>query len=632
MLRAGGVLRARLGSHPAAGRHGAGLSCRPVLMLVGGAALMTWVPTAASAQCWGTFGAIASVIGTVNTAFLPSGSAFVSSAPSGAPGREGGGVWTRAVAGTVETQSNTDFNALFMLPTGPFHLNAPCRTSIRQNYAGFEVGHDIAAFNTGSSEWHFGALAGYIGAKAGVPAQGIETDAQSGVFNAPSAGLYAVFSKGGFSADAQGRLYELQGESLGQRVDAHGFSVTGNMSYSFALPGNWTLEPSVGGVFSRTSVDQVDFANSTNPLVGLPPIPLVPGGSPATALVNAVMQIHDIDSALGRASVKLGTSVPLFGGQIVAYPFLTASVYHEFEGAVTASLRATGTLTDPSTGTFPFQGGGTLTANSIGTYGQFSGGSAIQLADTGWLGFARVDYRTGSNIQGVSGSVGLRYQLDDTRHVAENRASYPVKAMKAAPAGGYDWTGVYAGASVGSTWGHTHWAFQGDAVAPDFAGVLGGAQAGYNYQTGQLVWGIEADVGASNARGSTACPNPNQPTFVSCQDDVGALGFLTGRLGYASGRALFYAKSGWAFGKVTAGPSMNLGAPPEPVVKSTNWENGWTAGVGVEFALTDLWSAKAEYLHYGFPQYAFTVAPNAISNVSTVGDAVRIGVNYHFGR
>jgi opacity protein-like surface antigen len=77
---------------------------------------------------------------------------------------------------------------------------------------------------------------------------------------------------------------------------------------------------------------------------------------------------------------------------------------------------------------------------------------------------------------------------------------------------------------------------------------------------------------------------------------------------------------------------MNLGAPPEPVVKSTNWENGWTAGVGVEFALTDLWSAKAEYLHYGFPQYAFTVAPNAISNVSTVGDAVRIGVNYHFGR
>jgi opacity protein-like surface antigen len=78
------------------------------------------------------------------------------------------------------------------------------------------------------------------------------------------------------------------------------------------------------------------------------------------------------------------------------------------------------------------------------------------------------------------------------------------------------------------------------------------------------------------------------------------------------------------------GPGRCLPPAVGEVARSTNWENGWTAGVGMEFALTDRWSAKAEYMHYGFPQYTFTVAPNATASGSTAGDTVRIGVNYHF--
>jgi opacity protein-like surface antigen len=315
------------------------------------------------------------------------------------------------------------------------------------------------------------------------------------------------------------------------------------------------------------------------------------------------------------------------GTQIVAYPFVTASVFHEFEGNISGSITINGT-----SGPAQVQGGITFASPGVGTYGQFGGGSAFQWADTGWLGFVRADYRTGEFVQGYSVSAGLRYQFDGPG--AHNLAPYPVKAsMKAGVAEGWDWAGPYAGVSVGSTRGHMHWALQGDRVDPDFAGVLVGGQAGYNFQKGRFVGGIEADAGLSNARGATACPV--QPFLFSCEDNARALGSLTGRFGYTWGRALFYAKGGWAFGQFTTGTNLNFAASPVPggivAAESTNWENGWTAGAGMEFALTERWSAKAEYMHYAFPGHAFTVASNVTSNATAAGDTVRIGVNYHFG-
>jgi opacity protein-like surface antigen len=620
-------------SHLATGRRGAGSTRWPILAPVSAVALMTGAPSAAYAQCIGSLNAAAAVIGTVNTAFLPSGSAFLSSAPNIAPDQQGGGVWTRAVGGTVETKADSNFSASLAVtpPAGasfPLSFTTNCRASLKQDFAGFEAGHDIAVLNSGNAEWHFGALAGYVGAKVETPSAGPGAVGQSGTVDAPSAGLYAAFYKGPFSADVQTRLYNLEMNSAGQRFDSRGYSLAGNMSYRFDLPGNWTLEPSVGGIFSHTSVDQFSGGDLNNS-IGVPVTALSVVGISSIA-ASGVLQVHEVESFLGRASVKVGTSLPLAGGQIVAYPFVTASVFHEFEGTATASLALSGTFLT-SGGPYQFQGGGNLTTSGIGTYAQIGAGSAVQLVDIGWVGFARVDYRTGENVQGVSGSVGLRYEFDDPGHVAENRARYPVKAsMTAGPAGGYDWTGPYAGFSAGSTRGGTHWAYQGANADPDYAGVLAGGQAGYIFQTGRFVWGLEGDAGASNARGGKACPT--QPVLFGCEDDVRALGSLTGRFGYTWGRALFYAKGGWAFGEVTAGTS--LGTPPAPAgmnaAKSTNWESGWTVGAGMEYALTDRWSAKAEYMHYEFPQYAFAVGQGATANATTAGDTVRIGVNYHF--
>jgi opacity protein-like surface antigen len=579
--------------------------------------------------------AINSVLNTVNTTFLPSGSAFIT-APDSAPDQQGGGVWTRTVSGTVDTQVNTDFRPLLTVtppvgPSFPLALNLHCQAKVEQSFTGVEAGHDIAFLNTGNSgmSWHFGVLAGYVetNAKASAPPD----ITQSSNFQSPSAGLYAAFSKGSFFADVQARLYELQiqsqVESLDQRFDARGYSITGNTGYRFDLGGNWTLEPSIGGVFSRTSFDAFDNANGTI-ILGAP---VVFHGIPVTTgIVNGTIQYHDVESALGRASLKLGTSLPLDGGRIIAYPFVTAGVFHEFDGNPAATLTALpGSSFSTPIGPIRFQGGGNVTANNIGTYGQFGAGSAFQLADTGWLGYFRVDYRTGDTIiDGWSVNAGLRYQLNPGMAGFKDGGS-----MKDAPTVGYDWSGPYVGVSAGSTWGRMHWASPGATVEPDYAGYLAGGQAGFNFQKGRFVWGLEADGGFSNARGAKACTT--QPLVFTCTDNVDSLGALTARIGYTWGRALFYAKGGWAFGGTSAAANLNanVGAPPGGMkgASSTNWESGWTLGGGMEYALTDRWSAKAEYMHYEFPQDTFTMAQNATSNAATAGDTVRIGVNYHFG-
>src|SRR5262245_42497368 len=123
------MLRTRLCSHPAAGRHSVGLTRWPILMPVSAVALMTGAPSAAYAQqCFGSINAATSMIGTVNTAFFPSGStAFLSPTPNSAPDQPGGGAWTRTVAGTVDTKADTNFNALFIItpPSGAPSITPP---------------------------------------------------------------------------------------------------------------------------------------------------------------------------------------------------------------------------------------------------------------------------------------------------------------------------------------------------------------------------------------------------------------------------------------------------------------------------------------------------------------------------
>jgi opacity protein-like surface antigen len=527
------------------------------------------------------------------------------SAPGGPqPDQQGGGAWGRVIAGTVDTSSSStgtvDFSAT---PIGSVTGTQNCNTATRQDYWGWQVGHDISILNAGGTgaNWHFGVTAGFLSANTKdvtpassffQPSFGVIIDTPAGTFReesfVPFVGLYTAFTKGNFAFDGQVR-WDFYQNSLSdalngltdQRLDARGFSVTGNAAYNIPLGGNWFMEPSVGAVWSRTEINPLDVAGITPPGFTFP-------------ISRGTVVVDDIESLLGRLSLSIGTSVQ--HGGAIWQPFFTASVYHEFLGDVTA--RATIGNSDPSLN------GAILTLNSsggVGTYAQLALGSAVVLGNSGWLGYGRVDYRKGEDIESWSVNAGLRYQFTPVA----NRGS--VKDGHGPP---------------------------NTTPAPDFAGHLLGGQVGYNLQHGRVVYGIEADYGFSNARGGVSCPNQ---FIFTCEGEMQRLASIAGRLGITWGRALFYAKGGVAFGEVTASIHDNPVLVPPVGLSDTKWMTGWIAGGGMEFALTDRWSAKAEYQHYDLGKKTFTTFDGTLfpgpltgqADVDVQGDSVRIGINYH---
>jgi opacity protein-like surface antigen len=265
----------------------------------------------------------------------------------------------------------------------------------------------------------------------------------------------------------------------------------------------------------------------------------------------------------------------------------------------------------------------------IGTYGQFALGTAAILGNTGWLGYGRVDYRIGDNIESWSVNAGLRYQFTPAGRTS-------IKDDGRLPTYTYNWSGSYIGLYLGSAWGGESWSANngaGPGIEPDFAGTIGGGQVGYNHQFGRTVVGIEGDYGFSNARGGVSCPNLN---FYTCEADLERLAMLTGRVGVTWGRALFYGKGGVVAGEVTAGTKLNTPSNPfgplpfaDPA-SDNEWRVGWTVGGGMEFALTDRWSARAEYMHYDLGSETFTTFEgDPGTRVDSRGNIARIGVNLH---
>jgi outer membrane immunogenic protein len=198
----------------------------------------------------------------------------------------------------------------------------------------------------------------------------------------------------------------------------------------------------------------------------------------------------------------------------------------------------------------------------------------------------------------------------------------------------YNWNGFYVGAMGGYGWsdrvGVSVAGFNFTASSSDLKGGFFGGTVGYNYQPAgsSFLLGIEADAAWANIRASRSASALG--VTATLEDKIDAFGSVTGRLGYAWGPALLYAKGGyaWADNKVTA----SLVVPPLVLSASeSHVHSGWTVGGGLEYLFAPSWSGKIEYMFadYGSATYGAGIIPGGFGLSSSV-HTVKGGINYHF--
>ncbi len=219
-------------------------------------------------------------------------------------------------------------------------------------------------------------------------------------------------------------------------------------------------------------------------------------------------------------------------------------------------------------------------------------------------------------------------------------ADIPAKAplYSAPPPVLHNWTGIYFGGHIGYGATSKEWttvdffgvpAFQ--AGSGNVTGVLAGGQVGVNYQVGVMVFGVEADASWADISGQTC----NLTSFVFvCTSKVDRFGTVAARIGGAVDRVLLYHKVGAAWVHDTHDWTFTAVTPFVATDSKNKW--GWTAGAGIEYALTRNWSAKLEYDFMVFrdSRYLFVFTfppPNTITaDAKQRVHAVKFGWNYKF--
>jgi outer membrane immunogenic protein len=238
--------------------------------------------------------------------------------------------------------------------------------------------------------------------------------------------------------------------------------------------------------------------------------------------------------------------------------------------------------------------------------------------------------------------VGLNYRING------NGGAY-------VPPPASNWAGFYLGGNIGSGIGRDRSVLNVGGVAgvteffnltPD--GINGGAQAGYNWQAANWVFGLETDIQASSQRDNRACVFTCvvPTTFAAYDATLPWFGTVRGRVGYSVGSTLFYATGGYAYGNIKTKIAANFGTGPVSA-EFSNTKGGWTVGGGIETPFTFLvgvlgnnWTSKTEYLYVDLgtqtgvsavPAVVGGPATLALSNSTQVHEHIfRTGLNYHF--
>jgi outer membrane immunogenic protein len=213
-------------------------------------------------------------------------------------------------------------------------------------------------------------------------------------------------------------------------------------------------------------------------------------------------------------------------------------------------------------------------------------------------------------------------------------ADMPVKAPALPPA--VSWTGFYLGAHGGVAWLDASQTVTGDPLGTcstvpgtrctvHATGAIFGGQIGYNWQSQNWVFGIEADASGTSLK-KTQNVSP-QSLSHDINEKVDWLASVRGRLGWAIGDTLFYGTGGVAFGHFDAG-WLRIGGLAR--AQFDNTATGWVAGGGIEKIFSRNWSARVEFLHYGFGKDSFgsTIGGTYTTAFRHDVSVVRLGLNF----
>lgn len=187
------------------------------------------------------------------------------------------------------------------------------------------------------------------------------------------------------------------------------------------------------------------------------------------------------------------------------------------------------------------------------------------------------------------------------------------KAPVAAPIN--NWAGFYIGAMGG-------YAQENSSGSGTLSGGFAGGTVGYNWQSGAMVYGLEADAAWADVSATVGLPG-----LLAVSSKIQDLGTVRGRIGVAFSQVLLYGTGGfaWADNKLTANVlGVNF--------SDSQIHTGWTAGAGVEFMVAPKWSVKAEYLYRSLSgqTYFSGQVPGGVQTGTLNVNSGQVGVNYHF--
>jgi outer membrane immunogenic protein len=215
-------------------------------------------------------------------------------------------------------------------------------------------------------------------------------------------------------------------------------------------------------------------------------------------------------------------------------------------------------------------------------------------------------------------------------------ADLPVKAPPVARV--YDWTGVYIGGFGGYAFGNHN---LNDALGPQpvgFAnftanweshGPFGGGEVGAYWQSGQFVWGIEADGAGTNINGTDNNTIGQNGLAQIDSDKLRWVASLRAKGGIAVDRLLLFFTGGWAVGSIDH-TDINPGVG---IDKFTNNRSGLAAGGGLAYAITDNLIGKVEYRYYDLGTYNRANPSNGVLpySVANTYSTVLLGLDFKFG-